>query len=222
MKTRDTNERLTHPTCISKGRAWPERDDIDTDGGVLGMHDRISPDWWPSRFIVLAGGIVLAICVFTVEATTVLPLTDRHLVARSQNIIEGTVTKLTSKWNVGRTQIHTVIEVTVRRALKGDLQPGQQISLRMLGGTVGDTTLLVVDAPLFRANEHLLLFLTPDFENQLSPIVGFDQGKFSVTADPVTRKLMIKPRHVPLDEFVRRVTQIVKAQTPKEAAHDSD
>ena len=174
------------------------------------------------RNVRLAKAAVVVACallagVAAVRATQVIPLTDQQLVARSQLIIEGRVTGVSSAWNAGQTQIHTTVEIAVQEVLKGSLVRGHQtVTLRMLGGTVGDMTMLIVDAPRFFQGDELLLMLHPDYQQVLLPVVGFNQGALRIKTDLATGTRMIPARKTTRNEFVKKVRGIIATQIVQE------
>src|SRR5437868_1006878 len=79
------------------------------------------------------------------QATTVIPPTFDELVAQAEVIFQGEVTDVQSQWVGEGAQRHIVSYVTfkVEDALKGS--PGQNYTMRMLGGTVDGETMGVSD-----------------------------------------------------------------------------
>jgi hypothetical protein len=116
------------------------------------------------------------------SATTVIPPTFEQLVGRAQVIFEGTVTDVTSQWVGEGAQRHIVSYVTLEVAdsVKGDA--GTTYTLRMLGGTVGDTTMAISDAPNFAVGERTILFVENN-GTQFVPLVGIMHGRFRVQQD---------------------------------------
>lgn len=119
----------------------------------------------------------------TVRATTVLPLTFDEIVQGAREIFIGQVVTTQSRYvdtPDGRA-IMTLVTFRIDDPLKGGLQA--QTSLEFLGGTVGDATFVVTGAPQFRVGDRDVVFIGP--RNDISPIVGFMQGRFRILRDPV-------------------------------------
>lgn len=90
--------------------------------------------------------------------------------------------------------IVTQMNFTVLEVLGGDPGPGSQITVEVLGGTVGDETLTIDQNSQFVEGEEVVLFLCRD--NSISPFVVLDlsAGKFEVAVDPDTMAIMLTRR----------------------------
>ena len=136
-----------------------------------------------------ARSLLLVVCAVaalgSARATTVVPPTFDELVARAELIFQGTVTNVTSQWTGEGAQRHIVTYVTmkVEDALKGDA--GSTYTLRLLGGTVGDTTMEVTDTPKFKAGDRDIVFVEHN-GTQFIPLVGIMHGRFRVQKDGKT------------------------------------
>jgi hypothetical protein len=132
------------------------------------------------RFILLAA--LACVTAASVHATTVVAPTFDELVDRAQLIFEGTVTDVRSQWAGEGGQRHIVSDVTltVTDALKGEA--GATYTLRMLGGTVGDDTMEISDAPKFKVGDRNILFVENN-GTQFIPLVGIMYGQFRVQQD---------------------------------------
>ena len=117
-----------------------------------------------------------------VRATTVVAPTFDELVDRAQLIFEGTVTNVESQWAGEGAQRHIVSYVTLKvdDGLKGDA--GKTYTLRMLGGTVGEDTMGISDAPVFKVGDRNILFVENN-GTQFIPLVGIMYGRFRVQQD---------------------------------------
>ncbi len=173
--------------------------------------------WYRSRRVRLCAVACLCAAVIApATATTVVPMTDDDMVRHAAHIVEGVVKKVESKWNADKTQIHTFIDIGVTNQIKGKLPKAQsEIHLRVLGGTVDDITMAIVAAPTFAVKEEVLLFLRPNHEHWLFPIVGFNQGKLRIDTHPKTGKKLILERKVTRDAYVAGLAKTVAQQSPK-------
>src|SRR5215471_9049577 len=88
-----------------------------------------------------------------VTATTVIPPTFEQLVQQAELIFQGTVTDVKSVWEGEGAQRHidTYVTFEVADSIKGDA--GSSYTIRMLGGTVDDDTMLVTDTPKFSVGD---------------------------------------------------------------------
>lgn len=142
--------------------------------------------------------IVTAVCMSGLSfATTVIPPSFDELVSHAQIIFQGTVTDVRSQWAGEGTQRHIVSYVTfkVDDTFKGN--PGNQITLRMLGGTVDGETMEVSDAPKFKRGDRDVLFVENN-GTQFIPLVGIAHGRFHVRKDANGRDVIYKNNGSPL------------------------
>lgn len=105
----------------------------------------------------------------------------QELVGDSATIFVGRVTSLNSEWTGDRAQIWTNITFSVEEYLKGAL-PGKTLTLKQLGGTVGDITLSISGAPEWRKGERVLVFARPGY----IPVAGMSRGKASLDGTRVS------------------------------------
>src|ERR1700682_3229430 len=98
-----------------------------------------------SSSLLLTAALIVA--VRTAQATTVIPPTFDDLVGQAEVIFQGNVTDVKSQWVGEGAQRHIVSYVTfkVDETLKG--AAGQSYTISMFGGTVGEETMGISDAP---------------------------------------------------------------------------
>jgi hypothetical protein len=120
-----------------------------------------------------------------ITATTVVPPTFDQLVKQAEFIFQGTVTDARSVWEGegGQRHIETYVTFKVDDNVKGDA--GASYTIRMLGGTVGDETMEVSDAPKFKVGDRDILFVEHNYD-QFVPLVGIGHGRFHVQYDDAT------------------------------------
>ncbi|HEY6071678.1 MAG TPA: hypothetical protein VIU85_09920 [Chthoniobacterales bacterium] len=135
------------------------------------------------KHLLLPAALILA--VGQINATTVIPPTFDELVKQAEFIFQGTVTDVRSAWEGqgGERHIETYVTFQVADNVKGDA--GASYTIRMLGGTVGDETMLVTDTPKFRVGDNEILFVEHNFD-QFVPLVGISHGRFHVQRDEET------------------------------------
>src|SRR5205085_2614746 len=132
------------------------------------------------RSVFLALLVPLSLSV--ARATTVIPPTFDELVTKADVIFEGTVTGLRSEWTGEGANRHIVTYVTfkIEDSIKGTV--GAEYTIRMFGGTVGDQTIEVTDAPKFKMGDRDILFVEHN-GSQFIPLVGIMHGRFHVQTD---------------------------------------
>ena len=125
---------------------------------------------------------LIGIGLVRVTATTVIPPTFEQLVKQAEVIFQGTVTDVKSVWEGQGAQRHidTYVTFQVSDKVKGDA--GSSYTIRMLGGTVGDETMLITDTPKFHVGEREILFVEHNYD-QFVPLVGINNGHFRVQRD---------------------------------------
>jgi hypothetical protein len=129
---------------------------------------------------------LMVLSLVRLGATTVVPPTFEQLVQQAEFIFQGTVTDVRSIWEGEGAQRHieTYVTFQVADAIKGNAV-GTTYTIQMLGGTVGDDTLVITDAPKFRVGDHDILFVENNGQ-QFVPLVGIMYGRFRVQHDDQT------------------------------------
>jgi hypothetical protein len=146
---------------------------------------------------------LIAIVVRSVTATTVIPPTFDQLVKQAEFIFQGTVTDARSVWEGegGQRHIETYVTFRVDDNVKGDA--GASYTIQMLGGTVGDQTMEVSDAPKFKVGDRDILFVEHNYD-QFVPLVGIDHGRFHVQHDDTTgRDIVVNGRGEPVKNLAK-------------------
>jgi hypothetical protein len=103
-------------------------------------------------------------------------------------VIVGTVDGVRSYWAGEPRRIESEITLKDVRYLKGAWDgAGETFTLVVPGGTMGDITARLADAPVLKAGETWVLFVLPTCKTH--PVVGLHQGAFRVVrgADGVER-----------------------------------
>ncbi|MGH7731440.1 MAG: hypothetical protein ACRENJ_09350 [Candidatus Eiseniibacteriota bacterium] len=78
-------------------------------------------------------------------ATTLIRQGLDKLTAENQSVVYGRVLDIHSYWNAEQTMIMTDVRFLPSQVLKGD-RVAREITFTLLGGTVGETTTLVIAA----------------------------------------------------------------------------
>jgi hypothetical protein len=128
---------------------------------------------------------LIGIAFARLTATTVIPPTFEQLVQQAELIFQGTVTDVRSIWEGEGAQRHidTYITFQIGENVKGNA--GSSYTIRILGGTVGDETMEVTDAPKFKVGDSDILFVEHN-NDQFVPLVGINNGRFHVQRDEQT------------------------------------
>jgi hypothetical protein len=139
----------------------------------------------------------------TARATTVIPPTFDELVDQAEVIFQGSVADVRSQWigEGAERSIVSYVTFTVEDALKGNAS--QTYTIRMLGGTVGEDTMEVSDAPRFHVGDKDILFVEHN-GSQFVPLVGIMHGRFHVRRNQAGGEVVTDNE----DEPVRDVTRL--------------
>lgn len=135
------------------------------------------------RALVTLG--LAAIVSIAARAAVLIHLNDAELVGHSAHIVEATVKDVSTAWmdpdGNGREEIWTTVRVRVDRVLKGGSSVGDVLTIRQLGGKIGDIEYHIFGMPEFAAGERDLLFLDARLDNsRYTPLVGLAQGRWKI------------------------------------------
>ena len=124
-------------------------------------------------------------------ATLVVPVTDTDLIEQDAAIVQGQIVSITSVesqgYNQNAPQIFTLVRLTVQEVLKGRLIRPHSLTIKQLGGRVGDSQYWLEGSPEFFVGENVVLFLSlhPDGSPRVAQLY---QGKLTIMHDPDTGK----------------------------------
>lgn len=132
----------------------------------------------------------LAVSVPAARATTVIPPTFDELVGQAEFIFQGKVTNVRSQWvgEGGQRHIATFVTFQVEDSLKG--APGESYTIRVFGGTVGEDSMGISDAPTFQVGDDEIVFVEHN-GSQLVPLVGMMHGQYRVQKDASGREIVV-------------------------------
>ena len=134
--------------------------------------------------IVSRRSVVFVFCSFLLLCNAAAPTTLAHmsiakLTQSSRLIIRARCVGNFAAWDAG--EIWTFSTFEPSEIWKGS--SGQRISVRLLGGRVGNLTSNVSGVPHFRIGEEVVLFLAPTARGDFSA-VSWVQGTFRIHRDP--------------------------------------
>jgi hypothetical protein len=159
-----------------------------------------------TNYLLVLSALFLA--ALSARATTVIPPTFDQLVNDAEFIFQGNVTDVRSQWigEGGQRQIVSYVTFKVEDAVKGS--PGASYTIRMLGGTVGDITMAISDAPKFQVGDKDILFVENN-GTQFIPLVGIMHGRFHVERDQSGQEVVTTNEGEP----VKNVARLGKEET---------
>jgi hypothetical protein len=116
-------------------------------------------------------------------ATTLVRVGLDELVASNERVVLGEVIDAVSYWNEDKTFILTDVKISPVETIKG--RDEGEITVTLLGGTVGDLTTLIVGGAELIPGRSYVLFLNPEKlpgARQALTLRDHSQGAFEVTS----------------------------------------
>jgi len=132
----------------------------------------------------------------TGHGASVLQITMDEMLIESELVFEGWVLSVESK-QTGPKRIHTFVTCEIKEIIKGEY-PEKTITLRFLGGTVGNLTMAVSDLQVPRDGERGIYFVESLDRNQVHPLYGWGQGHFTIVADDTGTERMMTAKNQPV------------------------
>lgn len=115
------------------------------------------------------------------RATIMLPLSIEQLATESAAIVRAEVVGRRAAWSADKRHIFTYTELRVAETLAGAAKPGAVLTVRTLGGEVGETGMKVAGVARFTPGEEVVVFLRTDpVDARDFQVVGMSQGKYKV------------------------------------------
>jgi len=144
------------------------------------------------------------------SASRIIPMSDSALAADADVILIGEVLSLTSEWNDAEDLMFTYVEIQVDSVIMGPTTDSI-ITLRLWGGSDDDYTMMLDGGPTFEVEETVLLYLESDFTS-LFPIIGFNQGKFTIRTDPQSGETILEGENeiTPMEQHLSRLKDFLE------------
>jgi len=134
------------------------------------------------RVLLIGFSMLLMLPVGRSMGTSFVLQNFEQLVSEAEQIMVGTVASTTSR-KLPTGAIVTEVTFATPRVLKG--APMGEITLEVLGGTVGEETLALAGVPQFERGVTYLVFVK-DNRTAIFPVVGGPQGLFQIKRDAAT------------------------------------
>ena len=122
----------------------------------------------------------------TAGATTVQKHSLQELAKKSDAIVLARVEDETARYDANK-EIYTYITLRVLEPVKGP-QKDDVITIRQIGGVVGNIASIVPGTPTFKKGEEVVVFLTQKDAAGYPWVMGLQQGKYSVSLDDKGQK----------------------------------
>lgn len=127
--------------------------------------------------------LVLSMLAVPLGATTLVREGLDELVATNERVVVGEVVDAISYWNEDKTFILTDVRITPAETIKG--KAAEDLTVTLLGGTIGDLTTLIVGGAELIPGRSYVLFLNPERlpgAGQALTVPDHCQGAFEVTS----------------------------------------
>lgn len=134
--------------------------------------------WSKASAALLVAAIALAFA-HSSQAGTGPKWSDEQLAAFSDAIVMGRVVDLATGWDPAVDTIYTYVTIDVGEVLKGNLSPGR-ITIKQIGGVVGERGLSIADQASFERGEEVFLFLETRPRDQSLYTAALWQGKWNL------------------------------------------
>jgi hypothetical protein len=135
--------------------------------------------------------VIAVFCVvLSVRANTVIPTEFRDVVKDASLIVRGRVTDVRSV-SVPGTGIESIATLAVESVVKG--QASGFVYVRMPGGEVGRSRVVMVGVPTFHPGQRAVFFLRSTGTDSSYRPVGLTLGIFRVQAEPGTGRAVVTP-----------------------------
>ena len=121
----------------------------------------------------LALGVMLITAVTTAQASVFIKEDIASLARSSEAVVVGRVVGMDSAWNEERTMIFTQVTLQVNRRLQGEA--GDEVVIRVPGGTVDGFTAVMAGAPEVHMGQRVMTFLAR-WDNGALMVNGYFQG----------------------------------------------
>lgn len=138
--------------------------------------------WRVGALAMLGALCAVALWAGRSEATIVVKLDVEGLSTSADDIVMGRVRAVTPRWEGQR--IVTDVRVEVAMPVSGATRPGQEVTVQVLGGRVGDLAQWTPGVSRFSVGEDVVLFLARRPEAPVAQVVGLSQGKYRVVRGP--------------------------------------
>jgi hypothetical protein len=124
----------------------------------------------------------LALLIAAPASTTVIQFLDVEQMSGIASVVTvGEVERVQSSWNDAHTKIYTRVTIRTTEVIKGD-RDLESVTLKMIGGQVGEDVARLPGTPAFEPGERVLLFLEPRDDRDGYLVIGLFQGLYRLGA----------------------------------------
>jgi hypothetical protein len=183
-----------------------------SDMSVIGAFKPFTSSGAAARCVSVA---LLSLSVLQVGATTIPYKNFTDLLREADAVVSGRVASVESKYS-GDKEIYTFVTLDQVQTLSGSYS-APTLTLRFLGGQVGNDIMHVAGSPAFKVDQNIVAFVHGN-GRYMAPIVGWTQGVFRVIRDPGTGQQVISD-HEGNRVFRLQGAVLIKEQTNQPEAN---
>jgi hypothetical protein len=158
-----------------------------------------------SNRVIIRTAVALAMAALfaaSAGATTLIREGVDKLTTGHEQVLLGKVVDLHSYWNADQSFLYTDVRVRPSQSLKGRATGNADVTLTLMGGTVGETTVLIVGGPEFVPGSEYVLFLgrgdLAGTKKNVLTIPSLSQGVFEVVSLGGVRRAVSQAWNQPL------------------------
>lgn len=160
---------------------WHNAETVKDIAAWLGTHSA------PSFLLLVPLWLSIILTPSLTRATIVIPVAESDLAQHATAIVVGHVTNIASYWDPNARQVFTQITLDVEETLKGEGLTESSLTLKQIGGRIGQFQSWIDGSPEFARGEKVLLFLSQNADGSARVDHCF-LGKFSLFVDAETGK----------------------------------
>jgi len=128
------------------------------------------------------------------HAASIRQLQIDDMVSTAALVFEGTVVSRESRWDAQGAFINTYVTFEISDVVIGDYTE-EQLELRFSGGQVGDAVINVEGLRYPELGEKGIYFVRTLSEDQINPLLGWDQGHFLIKPDAAGVERVVTARN---------------------------
>jgi hypothetical protein len=118
-------------------------------------------------------------------------------------IVIGRVIDAESRWNETKSNIYTYVSLSIEEEIKGH-STKEVITIKILGGAVGEIGTFIHEMASFRKGEKALVFLKRDLRSDYFVVLYGQYGKYEINQDDI-----VISGAVPLAEFLTEIRRYI-------------
>ena len=126
------------------------------------------------------------------DATIIVPMSVEEMAAKSVSVVRARVVGAEARWDKAKRGIHTYTTLEVLEAIHGPQRVGDRMTVRTLGGEVGEVGMRVAGTPKFASREEVVVMVRRDPMNDAHfQCIGMSQGKYRVERTAIGQVVVV-------------------------------